>query len=62
VKAIQDARDTRETYRLTRLAYDSAERNLTDAKKTNKNLEGAQAARDAAYARYQGCHLFFFTV
>ncbi len=54
VKAIADARETREVYRIARLAFDKAERSLNDAKKGKKsNVDVLQKDRDAAFGRYQ---------
>ncbi len=53
VKAIQDARDTRETYRMARLAYDSSERAAQEAARSGKNVEAANAERDRMLARYR---------
>jgi hypothetical protein len=52
-KAIQDARDTRESYRVARLAYDAAERALGDAQRAGRGVETAQAERDRMRGRYE---------
>jgi hypothetical protein len=53
VIAIQDARETREVYRVARLAFDKAERTLNDAKKAKKaNTEVLEVEREAAHKRY----------
>lgn len=53
LKALEDTRATKETYRIARLALDGAQRVLADAAKSGKNVEAAEAARDAALARYK---------
>lgn len=53
VKAIQDARETKESYRQSRLAYDGAARAMIEATKSAKGVEAAEAAEAAALARYQ---------
>lgn len=52
-KAIEDARDTKETYRKARLTYDAAERALQSQQKGGKVSEQTQAERDVAWKRYQ---------
>lgn len=53
LKAIQDARDTRESYRLARLAYDAGERTLQEATRGGRGVEAAQAERDRLQVRYE---------